>query len=117
MFLLALGVVALHARLATVHAGPSDGHVSGKVFLAWVKDNAIELDTLDWQSIDVGKLSVLDKLVEGKRIVFLGEPDHYVREKYDFQLIFIRYLFGGTSVWRWGGLTAGESIGTWRPAT
>jgi len=109
MLLLALGVVAPHVRLAAVHAGPSDVRVSGKAFVAWVQDSAIELDTLDWRSVDLNRLSVLDKLLEGKRIVFLAEPDHYVREKYDFQLIFIRYLC--ERGWRYIGMEMGRADG------
>ena len=91
------------------HAGPSDARVSGKAFLSWIQDNAIELDTLDWRSVDLDKLSVLDTLLAGKRIVFLAEPDHYVREKYDFQLIFIRYLF--ERGWRYIGMEMGRADG------
>jgi erythromycin esterase-like protein len=109
MLLLALGVVTAHVRLAAAQAGPSDVQVSGKDFLAWVQDCAIELDTLDWRSADLSRLSVLDKLLEGKRMVFLGEPDHYVREKYDFQLTFIRYLF--ERGWRYIGMEMGRADG------
>jgi erythromycin esterase-like protein len=67
--------------------------VSEEEFVQWVKERAIHLDTLDWASIDSSMLSLLDKEVEGKRVVYLGEPDHYIHEKYDFQLILVRYLF------------------------
>jgi erythromycin esterase-like protein len=85
-------------------------HASGKAFVAWAWDNAIEFDTLDWRNVDLNRLSILDKSLEGKRIVFLGEPDHYVHEKYDFQLIFIRYLF--EQGWRQIGMEMGRADGT-----
>ena len=84
-------------------------YVSGKTFLAWVKEHAVEIDTLDWRKADLSRLAVLDKLLEGKRVVYLGEPDHYVREKYDFQLIFIRYLF--ERGWRHVGMEMGRADG------
>ncbi len=61
-------------------------------FVAWVKDHAIHLDTLAYDRVDEGVLERLDEALKGKRVVFLGEPDHYIREKWDFRLILIRYL-------------------------
>ena len=97
------------AFAAHSEADQVDAHVSGKAFLAWVQENAIEFDTLEWRSFDLNRLSRLDKLLEGKRIVFLGEPDHYIREKNDFRLILIRYLFeyGWTHI----GMEMGRSDG------
>jgi erythromycin esterase-like protein len=62
-------------------------------FLAWMKERAIRLDSLDWKKFDPSAFSVLDKALEGKRIVFLGEPDHFIHEKNDYRMILIRYLF------------------------
>ena len=93
LVLVVLGGMPAGAVLVDSATQSEPVYVSGKAFLTWVQDRAIELDSLEWRSADLGKLAVLDKLLEGKRIVYLGEPDHYVREKYDFQLIFIRYLF------------------------
>ena len=107
--LLTLGIAVADVGSASVHARPDDDHVSGNDFVGWVRENAIPLDTLDWQSADLTSLSVLDRLLEGKRMVFLGEPDHYVREKYDFQLIFIRYLF--ERGWRHIGMEMGRADG------
>jgi erythromycin esterase-like protein len=61
-------------------------------FVQWARRNAIELETLDWRRIDLERLSFLDEALEGKRIVYLGEADHYVHEKWDYQMILIRYL-------------------------
>ena len=57
-------------------------------FEAWVRDAAIRLD--GWG--DAEALSFLDEALEGKRVVFLGEPDHYIHEKYDYRLLFLREL-------------------------
>ncbi len=67
--------------------------VSEEEFVQWIKERAIHLETLDGKNIDLSMLSPLDKEIEGKRVVYLGEPDHYIHEKFDFQLMFIRYLF------------------------
>jgi len=105
----AFGIVATTVHSTMACSQTDDIHISGKAFLAWVEDNAIEFDTLDWQSIDLDRLSILDRLLEGKRVVYLGEPDHYVREKYDFRLIFIRYLF--ERGWRHIGMEMGRADG------
>jgi hypothetical protein len=118
--MLALGVVAPHVHLATLNGAQKEDQVSGEDFLAWVQESAIKLDTLEWRSVDLNELSDLDKLLEGKRIVFLGEPDHYVREKYDFQLFLSAISLkeaGAISAWRWVERMASGLIGTWRPAT
>jgi erythromycin esterase-like protein len=67
--------------------------VTEEEFVQWIKERAIHLDTLDGMSIDLSRLSLLDKEIEGKRVVYLGEPDHFIHEKYDFQMMLIRYLF------------------------
>lgn len=104
-----LGIATFPVHSAMACCQEDDTHISGKDFVGWVRDNAIELDTLDWRKVDLSRLSVLDKLLENKRIVFLGEPDHYVREKYDFQLIFIRYLY--EKGWRHIGMEIGRADG------
>lgn len=35
----------------------------------------------------------LGRMLEGKRFVFLGEPDHFIIEKSPYRLTFIQYLF------------------------
>lgn len=60
----------------------------------WVRENAVQLDYEDWHDVDAGRLSFLDEAIEGKRIVYLGVSDHWVREKYDYRLMLIHYLFG-----------------------
>ena len=38
-------------------------------------------------------LDALGQDIAGRRVVMLGEPDHYVHEKYAYQLLFVRWLF------------------------
>lgn len=38
------------------------------------------------------QLAPLDPLLDGKRIAFLGEANHWVHEKYAYRLLFIRWL-------------------------
>ena len=93
MFLLGMGIAVLCARLEVVQAEETEDRVSDKAFVAWVKENAVQFDTLDWRKVDLSKLSVLDEAIKGKRIVYLGEPDHFIHEKNDYRLLFIRYLY------------------------
>ncbi len=51
------------------------------------------------------KLSFLDELLEGKRIVYLGEEDHWIREKYSYRMLLLRYLFSR------GWCRLGEELG------
>jgi erythromycin esterase-like protein len=102
-----LAIALLPAFALAAPAADEVDPVSTDDFVAWVRDNAIHLDTLDWQAADLAKLSVLDRLLEGKRVVYLGEPDHYIREKIDFRLVFIRYLF--ERGWRHIGMEMGYS--------
>jgi erythromycin esterase-like protein len=80
-----------------------------EAWITWIKEMAIPLKTLDWDKVDLTELSFLDRELEGNRIVYLGEPDHYIHEKYDFRLILIRYLF--EKGWRHIGMEIGRSDG------
>ena len=86
--------------------------VTEEAFVQWIKERAIHLDTLDGKNIDLSMLSLLDKEIEGKRVVYLGEPDHFIHEKYDFQLMLVRYLFdrGFRYVGYETGIFAGRQI-------
>ena len=41
----------------------------------------MQLDTLEWSENDSSSFAFLDQALEGKRIVFLGESDHFVAER------------------------------------
>jgi erythromycin esterase-like protein len=67
-------------------------------FVAWAEQNAVHFNSLDCHKVNLGDLSFLDTALEGKRIVYLGESDHWVNQKYDYRLILMHYLF--TKGWR-----------------
>lgn len=93
------------ALLCSWPLGAAASQVTDEQWIDWVKSNAIQFDTLEWQRIDMNDLSFLDEALKGKRVVYLGEPDHYIHEKYDFRLILIRYLF--EKGWRYIGMEMG----------
>ena len=59
---------------------------------AWVSEHAIRLELPILCERNFERLGVLDAAVGSKRIVYLGEPDHFVHEKYDYRLLMLRYL-------------------------
>ena len=79
------------------------GHRSD-AFVSWAKMHAVPL-SLREQAGSVDKLSVLDDALEGKRIVYLGEEDHWVHEKTDYRMLMLRYLISR------GFNTIGEELG------
>ncbi len=60
-------------------------------FVAWARANAIALDGVD-PARGAEALAPLDPLLEGKRIVFLGEANHWIREKYAYRVLFLTWL-------------------------
>ncbi len=82
---------------------PTD-KVLAEQFVAWATETAIPLD------LDTGvDPLILEPLVEGKRFVYLGEPDHYIQEKYPFRLEFLYALH--ELGWRHLGMEMGRSSG------
>ncbi len=77
--------------------------------MQWAEERAVILDAPDWESLDSAKLGFLDEAVADKRVVFLGEPDHYISEKYRYRLILIRDLF--EKGFRYVGMEMGLSDG------
>lgn len=77
-------------------------------FIEWAQDKAAIIDDFD-DSTDVERLSFLDSLLEDKRIVYLGEEDHWIHEKYQYRLLFLRYLV--SRGWRFIGEELGWSDG------
>ena len=49
-----------------------------EAFIAWAREQAVTFDCLDGKDTDNEKLSFLDELLEDKRIVYLGEEDHWL---------------------------------------
>jgi len=70
-------------------------------FVEWARGAAVFLDDFGDDGADIERLAFLDKRVAGKRIVYLGEPNHWIHEKYPYRLLMIRYLF--SRGWRYLG--------------
>ncbi|MBN1505056.1 MAG: erythromycin esterase family protein [Candidatus Eisenbacteria bacterium] len=71
---------------ATVVAGE-------KQFVTWAAGKAVYFESLDVQDVLPEDFSFLDKALEGKRIIYIAESDHWVNQKYDYRLTLIRHLF------------------------
>lgn len=61
-------------------------------FLQWAENNAVFLSDFDGETVDIEVLSFLDEQLSDKRVAYLVEMNHFIHEKYDFRLLFIRYL-------------------------
>ena len=64
-------------------------NVSNETFTDWAKNGAIPIAR--WEMND-GLADYLEASLEGKRILFIGEPGHFFSEKYDIQLMLIEHL-------------------------
>lgn len=62
------------------------------VYEQFLSNNAIPLEALHNLS-STSKLDGLDKTFMQSRVVFLGEPDHYITEKLEYQFAMIKRLF------------------------
>ncbi len=78
-------------------------------FVAWAKANAVPFEPAEDINHSVEKLSFLDRLLLDKRVVYLGEEDHWVHEKYEYRCLLLRYLF--SRGWRYVGEELGWSDG------
>jgi erythromycin esterase-like protein len=81
-----------------------------EAFKTWVHEHAVLLEPLDGANTDIEKLSVLDELLTHKRIIYLGEEDHWIHEKSEYRLLLLRYLF--SRGYRWVGEELGWSDGS-----
>jgi hypothetical protein len=69
----------------------------------WADERAVHIEDLD--AADPDRLAPLDGLLAGKRLVFLGEADHFVGELQGFRTLLLRYLIGRGFRW------IGEELG------
>lgn len=69
---------------------PRRGQIAA--FSEWASESAVIFDPSDLGSTDIEALAPMDELLRGKRIVYLGEEDHWVREKNEYRLLLLRYL-------------------------
>ena len=77
--------------------------------MAWAAKRAVHFDSLE--SADPERLAVVDPLLHGKRLFYLGEADHFVDQVFGFRRLWLRYLT------RRGVRWVGEELGTcdgWR---
>lgn len=61
-------------------------------FLTRAREQAVMVESLDGINTDIEIFSIFDKLLENKRVVYLGEEDHWIHEKSDYRLLLLRYL-------------------------
>jgi erythromycin esterase-like protein len=80
-----------------------------EAFLAWAKRSALPLPVSHEEPLKDEVKAALDRMLEGKRFVFLGEPDHFIIEKYPFRLVLMQYLF--QRGWRHAAMETGRSEG------
>src|SRR6266852_625675 len=59
---------------------------------AWMSERAIRLELPLRSERNFERLAALDTAIAAKRIVYLGEPDHFIHEKYDYRVLMLRYL-------------------------
>ena len=71
----------------------TEARTSQKAFVVWARRAAIPLPASTEEPLSNKALSVLNHMLDGKRFVFLGEPDHYLIEKFPYRLVLIRSLF------------------------
>lgn len=63
------------------------------LLLDWALEAGAALpQSLDGATADLAPLCLLDTLIDGVDLVFLGELDHFIHEKSDARLLFCRYL-------------------------
>jgi len=82
---------------------------AASAFLEWARQAAVFVDDFGEDGADVERLAFLDKALQGKRIVYLGEPNHWIHEKYPYRLLMVRYLY--SRGWRHLGEELGWSDG------
>ena len=80
-----------HGGVVEVVASPPEGPQAAD-FAKWANQNALRLNSLDCNDNDPAAFAFLDRALKGKRVVFLGESDHFVAERMEFRLLLIREL-------------------------
>ena len=86
-------IVAMLVLLVTSGASANETTTRDD-WVRWAAERSLILDPTGWPAVTPDELGpVIDQLDE-KRFVFLGEPDHYIAEKYDYRLALIRALVG-----------------------
>jgi erythromycin esterase-like protein len=81
-------------------------------FKAWAREHAIALELPVNCDRNLAKLAALDESLGEKRIAYVGEPDHFIHQKYDYRLLVMRYLIarGFSNVGEEMGVSDGHRI-------
>ena len=87
LVLVAAILVVLASADVSGESPPSDAWVD------WAGERALVLDPDEWPRSTPEELRSVTDALAGARFVFLGEPDHYISEKYAYRLLLIRALF------------------------
>jgi len=60
----------------------------------WLDANAVRLDPATYaaRTTDAGRLAAIDRLFDGTRCIFIGEANHFVHEKSDYRIWWLRRL-------------------------
>jgi erythromycin esterase-like protein len=61
-------------------------------FKSWAREHAIPFDPTRPAAFDPARLSALAPMLDGKRFAYLGEPDHFIHEKYAYRTLMLRWL-------------------------
>jgi hypothetical protein len=61
-------------------------------FVASARDAAVHVDALADDTDPAPLARLLEPLLDGKRVIYLGEPDHWIDEKAPYRSLFLRYL-------------------------
>ena len=77
MDLLGCGAALLLAACPQVGLSRAEREV-----VEWAAGRALPLESLEPGALDASALTPLERELEGVRIVCLGEPDHFIHEKY-----------------------------------
>lgn len=93
--------IGVHARISSVTAK--------KAFLEWARQAAIPMPASSEEPWNEEARRTLERMLENKRFLFLGEADHFFVEKYACRLSFVRHLFG--QGWRHVAMEHGRTVG------
>lgn len=63
-------------------------------FRAYAAERAIAFKDLDATNENARRLNFLDPMLKGTRFAYIGEPDHFVHEKYAYRLLMLKFLAG-----------------------
>lgn len=97
-------VICVVACACGAAPSPAPGVVPAPTGVRWARTQQLPVELDD----DPRGRALMDTIA-AKRVVFLGEPDHYIHEKYAMRLAFLRRLFARG--WRRIGMEMGYSDG------